>query len=125
MSEKNGFNLKAMQALTPKVNPVEAMRKQLALSVYDNVHEKDIAAMMTKLKEMALDGNLGAMKMFLKLTIGEGNDKVPEAPAESPGAAALARAVEDLVDEIRIARAEPPAGRRPALKGPRDDDDED
>lgn len=123
MSERNGFSLKTLQKQTPRVNPVEAMRKQLALSVYDNVTEKDIGAMMSKLKEMALAGNLKAMQMYLKLTIGEGNEKLPETPSETPGVAALARAIENLVDEVRIAKATGAKGKRPLAMTDEDDDD--
>jgi hypothetical protein len=118
---RNGvLNLAEARKLTPAVNPVEAMRKQLALSVYDNVNEKDIKAMMDKLKEMAIGGNLKAMQMYLKLTIGEGNDKLPEPPMETPGVKQLAEAIENLVDEIRIAQAKQETTRK-VLK---DDDDD-
>jgi hypothetical protein len=93
---------------TPIVNPIQAMRKQLALAVYDNVKEQDISEMMSKLKEMALGGDLNAMKMWMKLTIGDGNEK---APKEETGVQALAEAVSELVDEIRIAKAEPPRSK--------------
>jgi hypothetical protein len=106
MSSKNGngFSLKQMAGLTPPVNPVEAMRKQLALAVFDKVSEKDIGEMMAKLKELALAGDLKAMKMFLQLTVG---DSKPEKPEASPkGMQSLADAVQNLVDEIRITKAE-------------------
>jgi hypothetical protein len=69
---------------------------------------------------MAIGGNLKAMQMYLKLTIGEGNDKLPEPPMETPGVKQLAEAIENLVDEIRIAQAKQETKRK-VLK---DDDDD-
>ena len=96
---------------TPPVSGVEAMRKQLALAVYGNVNDKDVADMMTKLKEMAMAGDLRAMQMWFKLTVGDGK-AAAAAPQEPAGVAALAEAIEDLVDEIRVAKAAPPKSKR-------------
>lgn len=106
MSSKNGigFSLKNMAESTPPVDPAEALRRQLSLAVFNSVKEADVLAVAAKLKEMALAGDLKAMQMFLKLTVGDA-PKAPPAPA-SNGSAALAAAIEDLVDEIRITKAE-------------------
>ncbi len=122
MSEQNGrFSLKEMQGKTPAVNPIEAMRRQMALGVTGAVREKDIAEMVEKLKAMAMGGNLKAMEMFFKLTLGDGKSAGEE--QQPKGMMALADAVEDLVDEIRIAKAAPPKSRA-ALNGKVDDDDD-
>jgi hypothetical protein len=125
MSEQNGrFNLKTMQAATPAVNPVEAMRKQLVLGLFNSVSEDDVAAVAKRLKELALAGDKGAMKMFFELVLPSAKSQADEASAHA-GLKLLAESIADLTDEARIARAEPPKYRRKVLTGPKDDDDED
>jgi hypothetical protein len=111
---KGTLILDQARRLTPVVNPVEAMRKQLALAVYDHATEKDIGDMMGKLKEMALGGNLQAMKMWLKLTVGEGGEKGASAP-EPSAIGRLADSIEEFIDEMRVSFAK--GGKRPKAIG--------
>jgi hypothetical protein len=110
MSATNGkVNLQAMKQMAPPVNPAEAIRKAAALGLSGAMREADVGAVYEKLKQMALAGDKKAMEMFFKLTLGNGK----EADARSnPGATdaggmkALAQSIQDLVDEIRITKAE-------------------
>lgn len=121
MSEQKGkFSLSALQAQAPAVNPVEAMRRSLAMGVMGALTETDMAAMTAKLKEMALGGDHKAMKMLLDLA-GLGKP-APLAPPEPQGVKALADAIADLVDEIRVAKAPPPKSRPGVLNGPTSDE---
>ena len=100
--EKQRFNLTEMQELTPAPNPVEAMRKQLALAAFGGVSEADMIAMVGKLKEKAMAGDLRAMDMFFKLTL---PDKPAEKPVNiEPGLKAVADAITELVDEVRVTK---------------------
>ena len=121
--EQNGrFSLKEMAKVTPAVNPVEAMRKAMALGLSGEVKEKDAADLIAKLKEMAMAGNLKAMAMWFKLTMG---DKPMQ---DDHARLAVADAIADLVDEIRIAKDAPPAKPaklRHVSNGPKDDDEDD
>lgn len=121
MSEQPKFSLKQMQLQTPAVNPVEAMRRQLALGLMGSVSETDMGKLAAKLKEMALGGDLKAMKMLLDLMMPKAEK---ETPPEPQGVKALAEALQDLVDEIRIGNADAPRGKRPLLNGPRDEEEE-
>lgn len=96
--------LSEARELTPAVNPVEAMRRQLALALFGSVKEQDVLEMATKLKEMAQGGNLKAMKMYFDLVIGK-DQKVVRPSGDSAGLKLMAEAMQDLVDEIRINRA--------------------
>lgn len=102
------LTLELARELTPPVPPLEAMRRQLQLALFDGIKEQDVLDMATKLKEMAMAGDLKAMKMFLDLAVGK--DQKPAPPPPSP-TAGVAEAIRDLVDEIRISRAGPPKSR--------------
>lgn len=82
------------------------MRQSLAVAFFGGVKAGDMEAMATKLKEMALAGDLKAMRMFMELA-GLGS-KAPSPPQEDSKAATaiakLAESVSDMVDEVRIAR---------------------
>lgn len=137
MADKNGFNLQEMKSKTPPVDPAEAIRKAAALGLSGAMKEDDVAAVYRKLKEMALAGDRKAMDMFFKLTLGSGNGAAPAAPPSADGGKgmqAMANALRDLVDEIRITKAEqaalanggpPPKNSAARIKHMRDDDDED
>lgn len=107
-NERNGnksLSLAEARERTPAVNPVEAMRKQLAVSLFGGVGEKDMVALATKLKEMALGGDLKAAKMLIELVLPK---EKPQAAANDAAANQVAEALRDLVDEIRITKALPP-----------------
>lgn len=124
MSEQNGrLNLKAMQEKTPVVNPLEALRRSMANALCGSVSENDMTKVVAKLKEQALAGDKKAMEIFFKLMLGDG--KTPEPPKEPQGIQALADAIQDMVDEIRIAKAAPPKSRAAAINAAKDDDDDD
>lgn len=137
MLEQNGkFNLKAMKETTPPVNPAEAIRKAAALGLSGAMKEQDVADVYAKLKEMALAGDKKAMEMFFKLTLGSGKGEDGRAnpvAGEGQGMKMMAQALQDLVDEIRITKAEQASrDNDPLLKKsaaqitsmPRDDDDD-
>jgi hypothetical protein len=126
MSEqRKTLKLGEAAALTPPVNPVEAMRRQLAMALFDGVKEDDVLQLATKLKEMALGGDLKAMKMFFDLVVGKEPKAAPPPPSDGAGLKLMALALQDLVDEIRIAKAAPPASRQKALANGAHDDGED
>jgi hypothetical protein len=108
MSDRNGngnrsLSLREARELTPAVNPVEAMRKQLALALFDGVKEKDVLDVATKLKEMALAGDHKAMQMFFKLMLPDA--KASPAPVDpSGGLQAMARAIQNLADQVGVQR---------------------
>lgn len=111
------------RALTPAVNPVEAMRRQLALALFDSVKPQDVLDMALKLKEMAQGGDLKAMKMYFDLVIGKDNKPAPPLPDQN-GLKLIGEALQDLVDEIRISKAERPKSARlpaPASNGNEED----
>ncbi len=89
---------------TPAVNPVEAMRRQLALALYDAVKPADVVALAEKLKQQAMAGDTRAAKLFFELVIGK--DKPGPAPGAERANNQVAEALRDLVDEIRIAKAD-------------------
>lgn len=123
----NNYPLKLdeARAATPPVNPVEAMRKQLALALFDAVKPQDVIDLALKLKEQAMAGDLKAAKLYLDLMLGKDQPTPPPpAAAESQGLKQLAQAMHDLVDEIRIAKAPPPADALLTHNGVRDDDDD-
>lgn len=123
MQGNGSFNLKDMAKRTPAVPPVEALRRSMVNALAGAVTEKDMADIVAKLKEQSLAGDKKAMEIFFKLMLGDG--KIPEPPAEPKGLNKLAEAIEDLVDEVRIAKAGAPKNRRSVLTGPDDEDDED
>jgi len=93
------------RAMTPPVNPVEAMRRQLAVAVFGAVKEKDLTDMVEKLKSQAQAGDLKAMKMYFELVGVMGKQQAPPAAGDSAAARQIAEALQDLVDEIRVTRA--------------------
>lgn len=107
----HSLKLDEARALTPPVNPVEAMRRQLALALFDGVKEQDLLDMAAKLKEMAMAGDLKAMALFFKLVL-PADKPAPPPPEAGAGLRMMAEAIEDLVDEIRVTRAR--ADRGPA-----------
>lgn len=123
MSGKNGkLILDDARRLTPPVNPVEAMRRSLALAMFNNVKETDVSALVDKLKEMAMAGDLKAMDMFFKLTTGAGAKESPAASGDSAGLRMMADAIHGLVDEIRISKAPPPKSRNRLAHDEADED---
>ncbi len=104
MSESNGkhrsLTLDQARTLTPAVNPVEAMRRNLQMAVFGSVSEADMLAMANKLKEQAMGGDLKAMKLYFELMLGK-----DQKPAPPPPTTGIAEALRDLVDEIRVTRA--------------------
>jgi hypothetical protein len=99
-------NLKDARAMTPAVNPVEALRRQLAMGLFNGVKEKDLADMAAKLKEMAMAGDLKAMKLYFDLVLPKEKDPPPPPPKDdSAGLRMMARSLSDLTDEIRISKA--------------------
>jgi hypothetical protein len=111
-AERNGngrgtFSLNGARELTPPVNPVEAMRRQLALGVFGAVKEKDVTDLVSKLHAMAMEGDHKAMKMYFELVGVMGKNQQPPAPpAEGAGLKMMAEALQDLVDEIRISKVQ-------------------
>lgn len=108
MSERNGSNGKlrlkdALERTPPIDNPVEALRRQLAMAVFNGVKEQDVIDLAGKLKDMAMAGDHKAIKMYFELVLGKNQTAAP-APAEPKELSALASAMRDLVDEIRVAR---------------------
>lgn len=101
------FTLTEARETTPPVDPVEAMRRQLALAVYDKVKESDIGELVEVLKAQAMKGDLKAMKMFFDLTIGKQQGTPAPKPSEDgQGLKAMADALQNLVDEICISKAQ-------------------
>lgn len=88
----HSLKLSEARAKTPAVNAVEAMRSSLQLALFGAVTEGDVAGMAAKLKEMALAGDLKAMKLFFQLV--EGGSK------QAPQLGNLERAIGDLSDEV-------------------------
>lgn len=76
---------------TPAVSAVEAMRSSLQLALFGAVTEADVAGMASKLKEMALAGDLKAMKLFFQMV---------QSQSQQPQTAGLEQAVHDLADEV-------------------------
>lgn len=99
------LNLKDAAALAPPVNPVEAMRRQLALALFGGVREQDVLDVAQKLKEMALAGDHKAMQMFFKLMLPDGKALASPPAQDSAGLRMMADALRDLVDEIRVSKA--------------------
>jgi len=105
-SAKGNGNLTLGRAreLTPAVCPVEAMRRQLALAVFNSVKPQDVLDLANKLKEMAGGGDLKAMKLYFELVLGKEQKATSAPPAESAGLKMIGEAMRDLVDEIRVNR---------------------
>ena len=122
MSGSNGnrrsLNLSEARELTPPVNPVEAMRKQLALALFDAVKPQDVIDLALKLKEQAMAGDLKAAKLYLDLMLGKDSKPVPpQSAADSGGLKMMAEALRDLVDEIRIGKAKTAKREQLTLNG--------
>lgn len=66
----NVLNLGAARQRTPAVSGIKAMQQSLQLVLFGAVTSKDVEAMATRLKEMALAGDLRAMKLFFQLVMG-------------------------------------------------------
>src|SRR5688572_28429129 len=82
MREGNGdgrgtLRLADARQMTPKVSATEAMRQQLQLALFGAVTEQDVVGMAAKLKEMALAGDLKAMKLFFQLVMGQAQPVAP------------------------------------------------
>jgi hypothetical protein len=124
--KRNGvLKLDDARERTPTVNPVEAMRKQLAVAVYGAVKESDVEEMVGKLKELALAGDHKAMKMYFEL-IGVMGKQQPPPPAagDNAGLKLMAESLRDLVDEIRIGKAHAARDTKLLGNGESEDDDE-
>lgn len=104
MQERKSLSLKEARELTPAVNPVEAMRRQLSMALFDAVKEQDVINMANKLKEMAQAGDLKAMRMYFELVLGKEQKPLPP-PTDTNAVAQIAESLQDLVDEIRVTRA--------------------
>jgi hypothetical protein len=102
--KRGTLKLDEARAITPPVSPVEAMRRQLQLALFDGVKEQDVLTLANKLKEMALAGDLKAMKMFFELVVGK-EPKAAPPPSDGQGLKMMAEALQDLVDEIRVTKA--------------------
>jgi hypothetical protein len=63
----HSLKLSEARERTPAVNPVEAMRQQLQLELFGAVKAADVQGIAAKLKDMALAGDLKAMKLFFQL----------------------------------------------------------
>ena len=61
----------------PAVEAAAAMRGQLQLALFGAVTEDDVIGMAGKLKQMALAGDLRAMKLFFELVVGKGQAAPP------------------------------------------------
>jgi len=116
----NGFHVKEMALRTPPVSAMEALRRSMANAVAGAVTERDMDEIVKRLKEDAKNGDKKAMALFFKLVLGDG--KEPKEEKEPKGMSAVAEAIRDLVDEVRIAKAPPP---RSLPRGKRDDDEDD
>lgn len=116
MSEqRHSLRLNEAREQTPAVSPVEAMRRQLALAVFDAVKEKDLTDMVNLLKTQAQAGDLKAMKMYFELVGVMGKTQPPPPPPQDSGIKQLAEAMQDLVDEIRVSKRPLPEAERKKL----------
>lgn len=80
MSTTNGRNtltLDEMRRRTPAVSGIKAMQQSLQLALFGAVTHRDVEAMAAKLKEMALTGDLRAMKLFFQLVMGSSQVQAP------------------------------------------------
>lgn len=111
------LSLERARELTPPVNAVEAMRRQLAVALFGGVKEQDVLDVAMKLKEMALSGDHKAMQMFFKLMLPDGKQP-PAPPQDGAGLRMMAEALGELMGEIRAAKARPAAA---LADSPRDD----
>lgn len=105
MQNSNGnhsLKLDEARKLTPAVDPVEAMRRNLALAVFGGVSEQDVMGIVGKIKEQALAGDHKAQQLLLKLVLGDGKVAPAQASTDGAGLRMMAEAIKDLVDEIRI-----------------------
>lgn len=73
------FNLADARRRTPPPDPVAGMRNSLQLALFGAVTETDVCGMAQKLKQMAMEGNLQAMKLFFSLVTGGGGMSAPAA----------------------------------------------
>lgn len=122
MADRNGrksLTLSEALARTPPVNPVEAMRQQLNLAIFDSVKASDVLDLANKIKEKAMAGDLKAARLYFDLVLGKERKPAPE-----PSTAGIADAIRDLVDEIRIARARTDRQLQSELEALAGDDDE-
>lgn len=105
-TKRRTLDLDTARVQTPAPDPVEAMRRQCAVAAYGAVKDADVEAMVTRLKELAMGGDLKAMRMYLEMigTIGK-HQVASQPPAESAGLSMVAGALRDLVDEVRLNRA--------------------
>jgi hypothetical protein len=77
---------------TPPVDPVEACRRSLTLALFDAVSERDVAEMVKVLKGQAMEGDIGAMRLFFSLVTGSSGPvqqvavfaPAPPEPTEAP-----------------------------------------
>lgn len=109
-------NLREARERAPAVNPLEAMRRQLALGLFGAVKENDLAELAAKLKAMALDGDLKAMKLYFDLVMPKGEPEVA-ASSDSDGLRMMAASLRDLTNEVRRAKKKPPKVIEPASNG--------
>lgn len=65
--KKPSITLVEAKRLTPAVDPVEAMRRQLHLALFGGLTEGDMVACAKALKGAALDGDMRAMRLLLDL----------------------------------------------------------
>jgi hypothetical protein len=68
--QRRTLSLRDAEALTPPVDAVKALQQSLQMALYNGVSEQDVAGVAGKLKEMAMAGDLRAMKMLFELVIG-------------------------------------------------------
>lgn len=79
-NNKKTVTLAEARQRTPPPDPVAACRNQLQLALFGAVSEGDVVQMATKLKAMAMEGDLRAMKLFFSLVTGGGGMSTPPAP---------------------------------------------
>jgi len=116
VSEKSGkgkaFRLSEARELTPPVDPAEALRKDLRMAFLQGFGADDMDALAGKLKEMALSGDLAAMKLITQLltapapavvVVGRGGKKGKRpAEVEARNADRERTLGEDCADLIRL-----------------------
>lgn len=124
--EYTPLKLDEARRATPPVNPIEAMKQQIAVAVFGAVKEAEVAELVEKLRSMAMAGDLKAAKLYFDLLLPKEQKPAPPPPAEIPGLQQVAEAMRDLVDEIRVTKARSARAELEALpiNGTSDGDDE-
>lgn len=69
LARRHTLNLREAEQRVPAVSAVEAMRRQLSLAIFGAIGESEVGAIVTKLKEKALGGDLRAMRLLFSLIL--------------------------------------------------------